>query len=191
VFVALFCWCFAQWTSRRSDWRCGSSWQSAERRAVPRWWLDTEARVSNGMRGGCRRWIMQAPVGCGARAVEWDAGTLGHFWDCTTRPHVSVDWVSMEIPQCTATACPPSKPMYLPLAPDEPSAGLPAIANDAHNLAACLGHGAMECTTRREPTGRASGRRHSHCLAAERSAIVVVAAVARVGNGAVLACSCT
>jgi hypothetical protein len=45
-------------------------------------------------------------------------------------------------------------------------------------LAACLGHGAAECSTRREPTGRVSGRRHSHGLAGERSAIVVVAAAA-------------
>jgi hypothetical protein len=45
-------------------------------------------------------------------------------------------------------------------------------------LAACLGHGAAECSTRREPTGRVSGGRHSHGLAGERSATVVVAAAA-------------
>jgi hypothetical protein len=98
------------------------------------------------------------------------------------RPHVSVDWVSMEIALCTATPSPLSRSNHhicrCPRA-SQVQVFAPSRSDCAQRmLAACLGHGAAECSTRREPTGRVSGRRHSHGLAGERSAIVVVAAAA-------------
>jgi hypothetical protein len=135
---------------------------------------------------------MQATVGCGARAVDWDAGTLLGLHHTSVRMYQSVDLGfhgnNAVHGHITATV----EANVSAVGPGRAKCSFPAIAKRrSRRLAACLGHGAMECTTRRELTGRVSGRRHSHCLAAERSATVVVAAAARVGYDMVLARSCT
>jgi hypothetical protein len=118
-------------------------------------------------------------AGCGARAV---ARPLGHFLDltptsaCVSRlgfhgnSAVHGHTKSQSRSNHHICRCPQASQVqvFAPSRSDCPQ----------RMLAACLGHGAAECSTRREPTGRVSGRRHSHGLAGERSAIVVVAAAA-------------
>jgi hypothetical protein len=106
-----------------------------------------------------------AKTGCGARAV---AGALGHFLGLHS--HVRVSRLGFHgnsavhgHTQSTAKV----KPPYLPLPPaSHAMRRFPPSRKDClRRLAACLGHGAVECTTRRAQTGRVSGRRHSHGLA--------------------------